>query len=280
MLNKGNLMERIRVLLIGDVVGSTGRAMVQKHLDHVRKTYNIDAVILNGENSAQGRGITSRIAKFFKHNGVDVITTGNHVWHKREIYSYINEHHDLLRPANFPSKVPGVGVTTFQAAGYTIGVINLQGRVFMRDLIDCPFRTVESILTYLRHKTHIIFIDMHAETTSEKMAMAHFVDGQVTGVVGTHTHVQTADERILPKGTAYITDLGMVGSYNSMLGMKKEAIIEHYLYQMPVKFEVDTSMPVIMCGVWIEVDTATGKATHIERVQIIDGELHIDAGEE
>lgn len=155
-----------------------------------------------------------------------------------------------------------------------------QGRVFMRELIDCPFRTVESVLTYLKSKTNIIFVDMHAETTSEKIGIGWFLDGKVSGVVGTHTHVQTADERVLPGGTAFITDLGMCGSWNSMIGMKKEPIIQHFLYQMPVKFVVETSSPVIMCGVWIEVDTATGKATKIERVRVIDNDLNVDSLED
>lgn len=270
-------MSTIRVLLIGDIVGTTGRAMLQKHIDQVRKKYNIDAVIANGENSANnGRGITSRIMKFFKHNHVDVVTSGNHIWHNKEIYSYLDQHNDLLRPANFPSGVPGVGVTTFDCNGITIGVVNIQGRVFMRDNIDCPFRTVESILTYLKSKTRVIIVDFHAEASSEKMAMAHILDGKVSTVVGTHTHIQTADARILPGGTAYITDLGMTGSYNSMLGMKKEPIIEHFFNQMPVKFVVDESSPVIMCGVWVEIDTATGKALKIEPIQVIDDNLDVN----
>ncbi len=271
-------MSILRILFIGDVVGVTGRNMFQKHIDHVRNANKIDAVVVNGENSAHGRGITSKIVRFFKHNGVDVITSGNHIWHNREIYSYLDQNTDLLRPANFPSSTPGVGVTTFTCKNYTIGIINLQGRVFMRDLIDCPFRTAESILTYLRTKTKLIFVDFHAEATSEKMALAYFLDGKISGLCGTHTHIQTADERILPGGTAYITDLGMAGSLNSMLGMKKEAIMSHFLKQMPVKFEVDKEPPVIMRGAWIEVDTSTGKATRIERVQVIDHELHVDEG--
>ncbi len=268
-------MEKLRILCIGDVVGVTGRTMFQKHIDRLRNSLDINAVIVNGENSVHGRGITSRIVHFFKHNNVDVITSGNHIWHRREIYSYLDQNTDLLRPANFPSAAPGVGVTTFTCNNHVIGVINIQGRVFMRDLIDCPFRTVESILTYLKDKTNIIIVDFHAEATSEKIAMGHFLDGQVSGVVGTHTHVQTSDERILPKGTAFITDLGVTGSLNSMLGMKKEPIIEHFLMQMPVKFTVDTSLPVQMNGAWIEVDVETGKATKIERVSLIDHELQI-----
>lgn len=273
-------MNTLRVLLIGDVVGVTGRTIFQKHIDKVRKAHNIDAVIVNGENSAHGRGITSRIAQFFKHNGADVITTGNHVWHKREIYSYLDQHTDILRPANFPSAAPGVGVTTFTCKDTVIGVINLQGRVFMRDLLDCPFRTADSLLTYLKSKTNIIFVDFHAEATSEKAALAYYLDGRVSGVVGTHTHVQTSDERILPGGTGFITDLGMCGSLNSMLGMKKGAIIQHFLTQLPVKFSVSKERPIIMCGVWMEVDTATGKTVAIERVKVIDDEIHVDLDDE
>lgn len=274
-------MNRLRVLLVGDVVGTAGRAMFQKHIPHIKKELQIDAVIVNGENStSQGRGITSRIVKFFKHCGADVVTSGNHIWHNKEIYNYWPAHQDLLRPANFPSGVPGIGVTTFTCNNATIGVINLQGRVFMRELIDCPFRAVESILTYLKHKTNIIFVDFHTETTSEKMAMGHVLDGKVSGVVGTHTHVQTADERVLPGGTAFITDLGMTGALNGMLGMKKEAIIEHYFKQMPVKFTEDTQAPYVLSGVFVDVDMQTGKALAIERVRIVDNDAIGSGGEE
>ncbi len=274
-------MKTIRVLCIGDVVGVTGRTMFQKYSAHLRKKHAIDAIIVNGENSGQhGRGISSRIVSFFKHNGADIITTGNHIWYNREIYSYLEKNDDLIRPANFPATCPGVGVTTFQCKGYTVGVINVQGRVFMRELLDCPFKTVESILTYLKYKTNIIIVDFHAETTSEKMALAYHFDGKISAQVGTHTHIQTADERILPGGTAYITDLGMVGSLNSMLGMKKEAIIHNLITQMPVKFTVDTSSPVVMSGVWIDINTETGKAEAIERVRIIDDNLTVDTKEE
>ncbi|MCX5924762.1 MAG: TIGR00282 family metallophosphoesterase [Candidatus Dependentiae bacterium] len=269
-------MTTIRVLFIGDVVGLTGRTMFQKHIDRIRQTHAIDAIIVNGENSgSQGRGITSRIAQFFKHNGANVITTGNHIWYNREIYSYLDKNTDVLRPANFPRSSPGVGVTTFSCKGYEIGVINVQGRVFMRDLLECPFRTVESLITYLKDKTNMIFVDFHAETTSEKMGLAYYLDGKISGLVGTHTHIQTADERILPGGTGYITDLGMVGSLNSMLGMQKEPIIHNFLTQMPVKFSVDTSSPVVMSGVWMEVDVSTGKTVAIERIRVIDDALEV-----
>lgn len=270
-------MAIIRIMIIGDVVGNPGCQMFQKHSDLLVKKHNIHAVIVNGENSAsQGRGITPRLVSFFKENGARVVTTGNHIWYKREIYAYIEKNTDLLRPANFPSSAPGTGMTTFDVAGVTVGVINIQGRVFMRELLDCPFRTVESLLTYLKHKTPIILVDFHAETTSEKAAMGFYLDGKVSAVVGTHTHVQTADERVLPKGTAFITDLGMTGSYNSMLGMQKEPIIANFVNQMPAKFSVSHEKPFIMCGVMVDIDTLTGKAVHIERVQVIDHELVVE----
>jgi 2',3'-cyclic-nucleotide 2'-phosphodiesterase len=273
-------MKTIRVLCIGDVVGATGRSMFQKHIDRVRKAHSIDAIIVNGENSAGGRGITSRIAKFFVHNGANVITTGNHIWQKKEVYSYLNESANLLRPANYPSGCPGKGVTTFACGPYVIGVMNLQGRVFMKDHIDCPFRSAESALSFLRTKTPIIIVDFHAEASSEKMAMGHFLDGKVSAVVGTHTHVQTADERVLPGGTAFMSDLGMTGSLNGMLGMQRDAIMQNFLNQLPVKFKVSTESPVIMTGAWIEIDPVTGHALKIERVRIVDGELSVSEEED
>jgi 2',3'-cyclic-nucleotide 2'-phosphodiesterase len=264
-------MKRIRVLFIGDIVGEPGCRTFQKHIRRLREQYKIDALVVNGENSAsQGRGITPELVHFFKQHTVDVITTGNHIWHKSDIYPYLATHTDVLRPANFPQEAPGVGVTTFNCGGQLIAIINVQGRVFMRELLSCPFRAVESILMYLRHKTSIIFIDMHAEATSEKIGLGYFVDGKVSGVVGTHTHVQTADERILPGGTAFITDLGMTGSLNSMLGMKKEPIIQNFITQMPTRFAVETEPPFVMSGVWIEVDTQTGRALDIQRIRVID----------
>lgn len=269
-------MNTIRVLFIGDIVGIPGREMFQKHIERIRTQYQIDGLVVNGENSSnRGRGITPSIADFFKRNGVDVITTGNHVWDAREIYSYLNEHHDVLKPANYPPDTPGVGVTTFNCKGTTVGIINVQGRVFMKSNLDCPFRTVESLLTYLQDKTKVVFVDMHAEATSEKVGLGYFLDGKVSGVVGTHTHTPTADERILPKGTAYISDLGMTGSLNSMLGMKKEPILKNFLTQMPIRFEVAYESPMVMYGAWIEVDTQTGKALKIERISVIDEDIHV-----
>lgn len=266
-------MKRIRVLFLGDVVGESGCRIFQKYIKRIREEYAIDALIVNGENSSsQGRGITPELVNFFKQHTADVITTGNHIWAKNDIYPYLATHTDLLRPANFPQDNPGVGVTTFNCNGQLIAVINVQGRVFMREHLACPFRTVESILTYLRSKTPIIFIDIHAEATAEKIGLAYFVDGKVSGVVGTHTHVQTADERILPGGTAFITDLGMAGALHSMLGMKKEAIIQNFITQMPTRFVVETEPPFVMTGAWIEVDRQTGRAVDIQRIRIVDPE--------
>lgn len=268
-------MATIRVLFFGDIIGVAGRAVFQKHADRLRKQYACDALIVNGENSADGRGITPRIAHFFKHNGVSVITTGNHIWHKKDIYTYLDDHHDVLRPANYPSETPGVGVTTFECNGVIIGVINLQGRIFMREHLACPFKTADSLLTYLRSKTPIVLVDFHAEATAEKMGLGYYLDGRISALLGTHTHVQTADERILPGGTAFITDAGMAGSLNSMIGMKKEPIIQHMITQMPVRFVVETSSPVILCGVVVEIDTATGKAVHIERIKVVDDDIKV-----
>ena len=251
--------------------------MFQKHIAQLIKRHNIDAVIVNGENSSgRGRGITSKIMRFFKHNNADIVTSGNHVWDDKEIYEYLNQNKDLLRPANYPAGNPGTGVTTFLVKGHEIGIINLQGRVFMRDDLECPFRSADSLLTFLKHKTKTIFVDFHAEASSEKIALALYLDGRVSGLVGTHTHAQTADEQILPKGTAFITDLGYTGSLHSTLGMKKEAIISRFLTQMPSKFVVEKTNPVVMSGVWIEVDTSTGKAIAIERIRIIDQELFLE----
>jgi 2',3'-cyclic-nucleotide 2'-phosphodiesterase len=272
-------MNAIKILCIGDIVGPAGRAIVQKVVPNLKRDYAIDCTIINGENSAHdGRGITERIVRELKHNGADVITTGNHVWAKKEIYAYFDKNTDLLRPANFPTGVPGMGMTFVTTQkGATVAVINLQGRVFMREMLNCPFRTADSLITYARSKASTIIIDFHAETTAEKQALAFYLDGKVSALVGTHTHVQTADERVLPEGTAFITDLGMTGSLNSMIGMKKEPVLKNFLLQMPTQFQVETASPLILCGVVITVDTDTGKALDIHRVRVIDTELNVQA---
>lgn len=271
-------MKSIKVIMIGDVVGHTGIAMFQKHIARIKDKYKADAVIVNGENSAaNGRGITPREMKIFKHCGVDLVTSGNHIWDRKEIYSYLQEHKDLLRPANFPQGAPGVGLAFFTCHDLKVAVINVQGRVFMREDVDCPFRAVESIMTFVKHQTPIVLVDFHAEATSEKMGLGYFLDGQVSAVVGTHTHTPTADARILPRGTAYITDLGMVGALNGMLGMKKDAIINRFLTQLPARFEVETEGPGMLSGVCVEIDARTGKAIAIEQIHMIDSELRFES---
>lgn len=268
------MKKTIRVLLLGDVVGNIGRSMFKKHVHTIKSEHGIDFVIVNGENSNNnGRGITSRIVNFFRKNGADVITSGNHIWDQYEIQEYLHSHQDLLRPANFPAACPGSGVTLVDCGGIMVGVINVQGRVFMREHTDCPFRSVDKILADISCKTNIILVDFHAEATAEKLAMAFYLEGRVSAVVGTHTHIPTSDQRILPGGTAYVTDLGMAGSFNSMIGMTKESVLPNFLMQMPSRFIVDTKPPVVMSGVWIEIDTQTGKALAIERVNILDHEL-------
>lgn len=268
--------------MVGDLVGSPGRAVFKKHIAHLMKTHTIDALIVNGENSAHGRGITSRIAQFFKEQGVHCVTTGNHVWHHKDIYHYLQLNPGyVLRPDNFPGDCPGSGVTTFTLPqGTVVGVLNLQGRIFMREQLSCPFRAADSALTFLRAKASVIVVDMHAEATSEKLALAYYLDGRVSAIVGTHTHVQTADERILPKGTAYLTDLGMGGALHSMIGMKKEPIIQNFLTQMPVKFTVETEGPLVLSGAVISIDTVTGKALNIKRIYLVDDGIVPDIHED
>ena len=257
-----------RILALGDIIGKPGRMIFQRHIEELRRKYSIDMVMVNGENSSHGRGINTKIVDFFKEEGVDVITSGNHIWAHKDVYRILNEGKYLLRPANYPPECPGKGYTIIEKKGISVAVISLQGRVFMHDHIDCPLRTLNSLLTFLRTKTNMIVIDFHAEATAEKMALAFYVDGKVSAIFGTHTHIQTADERILPGGTAYISDLGMAGAFNSMIGMKKGAIIQNFLTQIPTRFEVDENPPFILSGAWVEIDITTGKAVHIERINI------------
>lgn len=270
----------MNVLFVGDIVGIPGQRMLQKHLDRLVKEHAIDVVLVNGENSApDGRGITPTIVQFLKELGVDLVTTGNHIWAKKEIIPYIATHKDILRPINFPNGCPGVGATIISSKSGKglLGVINVQGRIFMRDLVGCPFRAVESVLSYVKAQTNCIFIDMHSEATSEKMGIAYYFDGKVSAVVGTHTHVQTADERVLPQGTAYITDVGMGGSLNSMIGMKADIIIKNMLTQMPVKFAVETQGPFVLSAVVVKINTATGLAQSIKRIYIVDTDLVVES---
>lgn len=251
-------------------MGQPGRAAVVGLIPKLRKERAIDFVIVNGENSAGGSGITARIARSFFHNGVDVITLGDHTWDQKEIADYLRETDQVIRPANFPedADVPGAGFTVREApGGIKVAVVNLLGRTFMRHLVDCPFRKARKIVEELKEKTDIIIVDFHAETTSEKVAMGHWLDGKASVVFGTHTHVQTADEQVTKEKTAYITDLGMTGPYDSVIGQDKEAILARFLTSMPRRFAV-AKKNVKLCGVVVEVDERTGRAGAIERVQI------------
>lgn len=257
----------MNILCIGDIVGRPGREALARELPGIKKEYAIDFVIVNGENAAGGSGILEKHAKEIFSLGVDAITLGDHVWDKREVYSYLDETSNIVRPANFPQGAPGRGWALVQAPnGAKVAIINLLGRTFMRYNVDCPFRKLDEILKELSSLTPIIVLDMHAETTSEKVAMGHYADGRISVQVGTHTHIQTADEKILPKGTAYITDLGMTGPYDSVIGQNKEKILERFLTSLPQKFEVAQSLATV-CGAIVTVDEKTGRASKIIRLQ-------------
>lgn len=266
------MSETLRFLFIGDIIGLPGMAMFQRWIPKLKEKYGINAVIVNGENSAKsGKGITGPIIEALKQSGASVITTGNHVWQYREVYNVLNERDDIVRPANYPSTCPGKGYAFFQVNGHTAAVINLYGRVFIRDALDCPFKAVESLLTFIRLRTKLIFVDFHAEATSEKKAMGFFLDGKVSGVFGTHTHIQTADEHIMPQGTAYQTDLGGSGALHSVIGFQAEQVLQKFLvHPFMGKFVVETKGPMVLCGVWLDVDVHTGKAVKIERVYVVD----------
>jgi metallophosphoesterase (TIGR00282 family) len=261
-------VSRLRVLFVGDVVGKPGRKAISQLLPDFKKESNIDFCIANGENAAGGFGITSDVVEELLANGIDVLTSGNHIWDKKEIVKRIDGLPRLLRPSNYPDGVPGRGAITIRAAdGVEIAVLNVAGRVFMPNL-DCPFRVSEREIKKLRKSTPVVFVDIHAEATAEKIALGWFLDGLATAVIGTHTHVQTADERILPGGTAYISDAGMTGSFDSVIGVKKEHVLQRFLTQMPIRFEV-AGGDLRISGVIVEADTESGKANRIERFQIV-----------
>jgi 2',3'-cyclic-nucleotide 2'-phosphodiesterase len=261
------LPSNVKILFVGDIFGQPGRRMVAEELPKLAKEFGPDLILANGENAAAGFGITPPLVDELLDLGIAVLTSGNHIWDKKEILPYFAEHADgrLLRPANYPDPAPGKGLY-FGKTGEGLGfaVLNLQGRVFM-PAIDCPFRTAERLLAQIPPEVKIRIVDIHAEATSEKIALGWFLDGKVTAVLGTHTHVPTADETILPGGTAYVTDLGMTGPYDSVIGIEKEAVIQKFLNQMPARFEV-AKKDVRLCGVLIEADTETGRAVAIERI--------------
>lgn len=257
----------MRILFIGDIVGKPGRQAIHGVLEKVIADYAIEFTIANGENAAGGMGITPAIAVEILDEGVDVLTSGNHIWAKKEILPFLNEEPRLLRPANYPPGVPGRGAGVYPGSnGEKVGVLNLEGRVFMKHL-DCPFRAGEREVAVLRKETNIIIVDFHAEATSEKIAMGWFLNGKASAVLGTHTHVQTSDERILNEGTACITDVGMTGPLGSVIGIRKEVALERLLTQIPWKFDVAIE-EIELQGVVLEVDSETGESRDIQRIRI------------
>lgn len=259
----------MKILFIGDIVGRPGRQLVRDALPRLVDQHTIDLVIANAENAAAGFGLTPDVVAELFGTGVDVMTTGNHVWDKRDGLVCLEQEPALLRPANYPPGAPGHGVGVYETAGgLPVAVVNLQGRVFMGEL-DCPFRKADEILDHLGPEQKIIFVDFHAEATSEKGALGAYLDGRVSAVVGTHTHVQTADERVLPGGTAFISDVGMTGARDSVIGIRKELSVQRFMTQMPVRYEIAKNDP-MLCAVVIDVDEVTGVARQIERVMVLD----------
>jgi 2',3'-cyclic-nucleotide 2'-phosphodiesterase len=255
----------MNLLFLGDIVGSPGRRAVEELLDRVVDHYFIDLVVGNAENASGGIGITPAVADQLLNTGMDLLTSGNHIWKHKEIIPYLEDTDRLLRPANYPPGAPGRGHTVLETAiGEKVAVINLEGRVFMNPL-ECPFRTADLVLSQISPEVKIILVDMHAEATSEKLAMGWYLDGRVSAVVGTHTHVQTADERLLPKGTGYITDVGMTGPLNSVIGMKTEVILERFLTQRPQSFKV-ASQNIQLQGVVLKFDDQ-GRCQEIIRLR-------------
>jgi len=256
----------MKILFIGDIVGSPGRGAIKKLVPVLKQELQIDFVIANAENSSGGSGITAKVAAELFASGVDVLTSGDHIWKKPEIFELINQEERILRPLNFPSGAPGRGASVFQAKnGTKVGVININGRVFM-DALECPFKTALKAAEELAAETKIIIVDIHAEATSEKVALGWYLDGKVSAVLGTHTHIQTADEKILPQGSAYITDVGMTGPYDSVIGRRVEDVLTRFLSSIPVRFEVAQGN-IQLHGALVEIDEVTGKARSILRIQ-------------
>lgn len=255
----------MKVLFIGDIVGSPGRKALKDGLPDLVSKLKIDFVIANAENAAGGFGITESIGEELFSLGIHVLTSGNHIWDKKEAVTYIVKENRLLRPANYPPDVPGFGSIVLNThSGDKIAVLNLSGRVFMSQM-DCPFRKAQEEIAVLKKQTKTIIVDFHAEATSEKSAIGWFLDGEVSAVIGTHTHVQTADEKILPRGTAFITDVGMTGPSDSIIGVKKEQIIQKFLTQIPVRFETAKGETMLSCAV-LDVNPKTGLSTSIQRL--------------
>lgn len=259
----------MNILFIGDIFASPGRRIVAEHLQQIISEEHIDLAIANAENSAGGFGVTPNVAQELFSFGLDVLTTGNHVWDKREVYDYLNREPRLLRPGNYASSLPGSGLYMGKARnGVQYAVMNLQGRVHLPP-IECPFRKADEMLATVPAEVKVRFLDFHAEVTSEKIALGWYLDGRITGLVGTHTHIPTADARVLPKGTAYQTDCGMTGPYDSVIGVEKDTVIQRFLTQLPMRFEAAKNM-VELHAVIISLDETTGRATSVKPYAIIE----------
>ncbi|OFV81549.1 MAG: metallophosphoesterase [Acidobacteria bacterium RBG_16_64_8] len=251
----------MNVLMVGDIVGKLGRRTAAALLPEIRRSSRIDLVIANGENAAGGRGLPPAVAEELYQAGIDVITSGNHIWAYQEIYPILDSGGPVLRPANYPSDVPGRGIYTHNG----IAVINLMGRTFMPGHLDCPFRAADEALAGLRDYRCVI-VDIHAEATSEKIGIAYYLDGRVSAVLGTHTHIPTSDCRVLPKGTAYVTDVGMVGALHSILGMEIKPVIQRFLTQLPTRFAPVERGPAVFNSVLVQIDPESGRALAIQRL--------------
>ena len=257
----------MKILFIGDIVGKPGRRAVKEILPSLIGNREIDLVIANCENAAAGFGITRDVVEELYDAHIDILTSGNHIWDKKEVLGFIEDYETLLRPANYPGIVPGKGsVLMPTAAGDYVGVLNLAGRIFMQP-IDCPFVTAKKEIVRLKAKANVIIVDMHAEATSEKKALGWYLDGEVSAVLGTHTHVQTADDEVLSGGTAYISDVGMTGPFDSVIGIKKDTIIEKFLTQVPNRFDVAKG-DIRLQGVLMDIDAQSGRANAIERISV------------
>lgn len=256
----------MNILFIGDIVGAPGRQAIKQLLPGLVKEFRLDFVVANAENAAGGSGITNKVAEELFGYGIDVLTSGDHIWKKREIFEIINQEERILRPLNFPSGAPGRGFNVYTTKkGAKVGVINVNGRVFM-DALECPFKAALAAAQEISRQTSIIIVDIHAEATSEKVALGWYLDGKASAVLGTHTHIQTADERVLPQGTAYLTDAGMTGPYDSVIGRKVEDVLERFLTAIPVRFEV-AGENIQLHGAVLDINDLTGKAESIVRVQ-------------
>lgn len=259
------MRKNIKIMMIGDICGKPGRQAAAHYIPFFRQRYGLDLIIANGENSAGGIGITKEVAAELYNMGIDIITTGNHIWDKKEIFDFIEAEERLIRPANYPPGTLGRGYQIIKVGIYQVAVVNLAGRVFMPP-VDCPFQCANRLLEEISSNCNIIIVDFHAEATSEKMALAWYLDGKVSCIAGTHTHIQTADSRILPNGTAYISDLGMAGVWNSVLGMDKEAVIKKFVTGLPARFTVAKGESVFS-AIIVDVNPETGCAENITRVQ-------------